>query len=421
IITGHLDEPGGAMFARAAAFAANTMGKPGVGGGVVTGRHQARVSAAPEVYGELPITCLAEEIETPGVGQIRALVTVACNPVLSSPDGPRLARALDQLDFMVSMDIYQNETTRHADVVLPGLSPLEDEHFDVAFAQLSWRNHARYSAPVFAAPAIAMQEWQTLLKLAAIVQGKGAAADAWALDQAQFEADAQRLFGAQAEAVIAATQGYRGPARNLEVALRCGPYGDGFGKQPGGLTLARVMAASADGGIDLGALQPRIPELLRTTSGKIELAPPLLLDDLARARADLGRAAPALVLIGRREVRSNNSWMHNLPVLAKGPARCTLLVHPQDAQRLGLHDGGLARLHNGPRSIDAPVQFSTDMMPGVLSLPHGWGHDLADTQLTLAAQRPGSNLNALLDDQLRDPLSGNAVLGGIAVTVEALA
>ncbi len=418
-LTGHLDMEGGMLFAKSAAFASNTVGKPGIGKGVSTGRHHARVSGAPEVYGELPITCMAEEIETPGEGQVRALITVATNPVLSSPDGPRLAKALDSLDFMVSLDIYLNETTRHADVILPGLSPLEDLHYDVAFPQLSWRNHARYSAPVLPRPEGQPEEWQTLLKLTAIVQGQGARQDANLLDDQQFADDANRLFGPHAAAVIAATGSLRGPQRGLDVALRSGPYGDQFGLKPEGLNLKKVMAASDSGGIDLGELQPRIPEMLRTPSGKVELAPPLLLQDLERAAQDLRAPAPDLVIIGRRDVRTNNSWMHNLPTLAKGPFRCTALIHPDDAVRYGVEDGGMANLRNGHRSVQAQVQVSTDMMPGVVSLPHGWGHNLPGAQLRVAAERPGANINALLDDQLRDPLSGNAVLGGVAITMEA--
>ena len=423
-LTGNLDKEGGMLFAKSAAFATNTAGnpanKPGVGKGVSTGRHHARVSGAPEVYGELPMTCLAEEIETAGEGQIRALFTVATNPVLSSPNGPRLAKALDTLDFMVSMDIYLNETTRHADVILPGVSPLEDFHYDVAFPQLSWRNHARYSPPVLPAAPGQPEEWQTLLKLAAIVRGLGVTTNADALDDAQFAEDADRLFGAHAPGVIEATKGLRGPLRALDVALRTGPYGDGFGKHPNGLTLAKVQASNASGGIDLGALQPRIPEMLRTPSGKVELAPPSLLQDLQRAVQDLRGLAPDLVIIGRRDVRTNNSWMHNLPVLAKGPMRCTALVHPVDAQRLGLQDGALANIRSAGGQVQAQVHVTQDMMPGVVSLPHGWGHDAPGAQLRVAAERPGANINALLDDQLRDPLSGNAVLGGVAISMQAV-
>ncbi|NPC56252.1 molybdopterin oxidoreductase family protein [Caenimonas soli] len=412
-LTGHLDEPGGAMFAKAAAFAANTAGTPGSGRGVITGRHKSRVSGAPEVFGELPMTCMAEEMETSGPGQIRALITIGSNPVLSSPNGLRLAAALDKLDFMISMDIYVNETSRHADVILPAPSALEDSHYDVAFPQLSWRNHARYSAAVFDLPQGQLPEWATLLKLTAIVQGGGAKADPAQLDAEQFGREATKLFADKAAAVIEATAHLKGPSRLLDMALRNGPYGDGFGATPDGLNLAKVQAAP--GGIDLGELTPRVPEMLRTPSGKIELAPPSLLADLQRPAQDLARQTPSMVIIGRREVRSNNSWMHNLPLLAKGPERCTALVHPEDAQRLGLADGTMARISSRAGSIEARVQLSGDMMPGVVSLPHGWGHNLAGTRLSLAAKRPGANLNDLLDENWRDPLSGNAVLSGIEV------
>jgi anaerobic selenocysteine-containing dehydrogenase len=425
VLTGHLDAPGGAMFPKAPAFAANTQGKPGIGRGVTTGRHASRVSGAPEVFGELPMTLLAEEIETPGKGQVRALISVASNPVLSSPGGPRLEKALDSLDFMLSLDIYLNETTRHADVVLPGLSPLEDAHYDVSFPQLSHRNHARYSPPVFEPAAGHPPEWQSLLRLIAILRGQGARADVQALDDELLAQDVNRQAGEHAAAILAALErgGRRGPERLLELALRTGPYGDLFGMKPDGLNLDKVQAA--DGGIDLGALQPRIPELLRTPSGRIELAPPACLADLQRAHAQLSDPAPELVIIGRREVRSNNSWMHNLHTLAKGPERCTLLVHPADAERLGLADGALAQVsvemdgrEGGPgRSLTAPVAISADMMPGVVSLPHGWGHDKPGARLQIAAERPGANLNAVLDERLRDPLSGNAVLSGVAVSL----
>jgi anaerobic selenocysteine-containing dehydrogenase len=413
VLTGHLDEEGGAMFPKAAAFGANTRGASGAGRGVATGRYRSRVSGAPEVAGELPITCLAEEIDTPGVGQVKALITIAGNPVLSAPNGPRLAAALDRLDFMVSLDIYLNETSRHADVILPGPSPLEDAHYDVTFAQFSHRNHARYSAPVLARTGAAPDEWESMLRIAAIVKGLGAKADIEALDDDLFERDVQRAAGADCARVMAALAPLRGPERMLDLALRSGPYGDRFGDNPEGLTLAKIRAAPS--GIDLGPMTQRIPEALRTPSGRIELAPPLLLGDLARVAADLASPAPELVIVGRRQLRSNNSWMHNLPVLAKGAYRCTALVHPLDANRLGLLDGAMARIRNGQRQIEVQVELSAEMMPGVVSLPHGWGHDLPGTQLGVAAERPGVNLNALLDENLRDPLSGNAVLSGVAV------
>ncbi|HEX3140271.1 MAG TPA: molybdopterin-dependent oxidoreductase, partial [Rhizobacter sp.] len=399
-------------------FSANTEGQPGIGKGVSTGRHRSRVSGAPEVFGELPMGCLVEEVETPGAGQVKALITIASNPVLSAPNGARLAQALDGLDFMLSLDIYLNETTRHADVILPGLSPLEDSHYDVALPAFQYRNYVRYSGPVLPAPKGHLRDWQILVKLIGLVQGKGAQADAQQIDDALLSAELERSLGERAGAVMAAVSHHSGPERRLDLSLRAGPYGDDFGRKPEGLTLDKVKA-SVDG-IDLGPLAPRVPEMLRTPSGKIELAPVLLIGDVARAAQALAEPAPEMVIVGRRHVRSNNSWMHNLPLLAKGPFRCTALVHPADAKRLGLSDGATARIARGTgKAIEAQVEVSDAIMQGVISLPHGWGHDLPGSQLGLASQRPGSNLNAVLDDSLRDPLSGNAVLGGVAVEVTA--
>lgn len=416
-LTGRLDHEGGAMWPMAPAFARNTEGRPGQGGGIATGRHASRVSGAPEVYGELPMTLLAEEMETPGPGQVRALITVASNPVLSAPNGARLARALPGLDFMLSLDIYLNETTRHADVVLPGASPLEDGHWDVAFPQFSVRNHARYSPPVLPRPAGAMPEWQVLMTLTGIAMGRGAGVDPVALDDERAAADVDRLAGPQAAAVLAAVSRWQGPERLLDLSLRAGPYGDRFGLKPEGLNLEKV--AAAPGGIDLGPLQPRLPALLRTPSGRIELAPPALLAELERALPLRSAPVPDLVVVGRREVRSNNSWMHNLPTLAKGPERCTLILHPDDAARRGLVAGQRVRVTGPQGRVEAPLVVSDEVMPGVASLPHGWGHDDAGAQMGVAAARPGANLNALLDDRLRDPLSGNAVLSGVPVEVSA--
>ena len=420
ILTGHFDEPGGAMFPKAAAlqsntFPANTGGTPGTGKGIVTGRRKSRVSGAPEVLGEFPMSCLAEEIQTPGEGQIKALITIASNPALSSPNGPRLAAAMDQLEFMVSMDIYVNETSRHADVILPGTSPLEDSHYDVAFSQLSYRNHARYSHPVFPRAADRPEEWQVLLRLIGIVQGKGASADINLIDDELLMDDLRRTAGPFAEQVFKAVSHRQGVERLLDLGLRAGPYGDQFGMKPDGLNLEKVQVA--EGGIDLGEHAPRVPEVLRTPSGKIELAPPMLIDDLKRPAADLERSTPELVIVGRRQLHGNNSWMHNLPVLAKGAARCIALINPKDAARLGLEDGGRVRIAHDGRSIEAEVEITDEMMPGVVSLPHGWGHDQPGSQLKVAAANPGANLNALMDENRRDPLSGNAVLSGMEVEI----
>jgi anaerobic selenocysteine-containing dehydrogenase len=424
VLTGNLDRAGGVMFPKAAAFSANTAASDGKGRGIRTGRWKSRVSGAPEIFGELPMNCLAEEMETPGPEQVKALISLASNPVLSAPNGARLSAAFERLDFMLSMDIYLNETSRHADVILPGMSALEDSHYDVPFPQFSFRNHARYSSAVLPASASQAPEWQTLLRLAAIAQGLSAKADVLAdvlaIDDALLMDDLRKLHGIEAEAVMAALAGRTGPDRRVDWALRTGPYGDDFGKRPDGLTLDKVIATP--GGIDLGELQPRLPEALRTTSGLIELAPQMLIDDLQRVRSALQDAtshtAPDMVMIGRRDVRSNNSWMHNLPLLAKGPFRCTVLVNSADALRLGLTDGGMTRITSASgQGVTAEVEISNSVMPGVVSLPHGWGHDAPGAQLSIAVLRPGVNLNVLMDERQTDPLSGNAVLSGVAVTL----
>src|SRR3989454_4014922 len=267
VLTGHLDQVGGAMFTRAAAGSPHTRGTPGRGKGVRFGRRRSRVRDAAEVYGELPVACLAEEIETPGEGQIRALVTVAGNPVLSTPNGARLDRALASLEFMVSLDIYLNETTRHADVILPGLSPLEQSHYDLALRQLAIRNVATYSAPVFAPPSGQEPEWQTLLRLTGIVTGQGPRADTAVLDdfvtrqrvEHEVASPTSPIHGREAAEIVAALAPRRGPERQLDLMLRTGPYGDAFGANPGGLSLAALEAKPH--GIDLGPLAPRIPEV----------------------------------------------------------------------------------------------------------------------------------------------------------------
>jgi anaerobic selenocysteine-containing dehydrogenase len=326
---------------------------------------------------------------------------------------------MDELEFMVSVDIYVNETSRHADVILPGTSPLEDSHYDVAFSQLSYRNHARYSHPVFPRSPDRPEEWQVLLRLIGIIQGKSASADINLIDDELLMEDLRRTAGPFAEQIFKAGSHRQGVERLLDLGLRVGPYGDQFGMKPGGLNLEKVQAA--EGGIDLGEHAPRVPEVLRTPSGKIELAPAMLIGDLKRPAADLERSTPELVIVGRRQLHGNNSWMHNLPVLAKGAARCIALVNPKDAARLGLEDGGRVRIAHDGRSIEAEVKTTDEMMLGVVSLPHGWGHDQPGSQLKVAAANPGANLNALMDENRRDPLSGNAVLSGMEVQMTPVA
>jgi anaerobic selenocysteine-containing dehydrogenase len=380
------------------------------------------VRGLPEAFGELPVAALAEEIETPGEGRVRALLTYAGNPALSTPNSGRLDRALEQLDFMVSIDIYLNETTRHANVILPGGSPLERSHYDVGLYQLAVRNVANYSGPVFAPAADRPREWQILLRLAGIFGGQGPDADLETLDGfvvAAAIAEAAKdgegpLAGHEPEDVIAALEPRRGPERLLDLLLRTGPYGDGL-EPNGGLSLAKLEQSPH--GLDLGPLEPRIPEVLRTASGRIEMAPPEIAADVDRLRESLVPANGSIVLIGRRELRSNNSWMHNLNVLVKGKERCTMHVHPETAALLGLEDGEHARVRSRVGEVEVPVEVTDAIMPGVVSIPHGWGHDATGTRLTVAATKPGVNSNILADEERVEPVSGNAVLNGIPVTV----
>jgi anaerobic selenocysteine-containing dehydrogenase len=413
VLTGNLDREGGAMFARAAAGQRNSSGSGGKGKGVRFGRWLSRVRGLPETYSELPVSCLAEEMEIPGEGQVRALVTVGGNPVVSTPNAGRLERAIEGLDFRLAIDIYVNETTRHADVILPGPEPLEKEHFDLAFYQLSVRNVVNYSPPVFeySGPA----EWELFLRLAAIAAGQGPHADLDAFDDLVIATLIQRevsipgspVEGREPSELIEELEPRRGPQRMLDFLLRVGPYG---------LTMDELERNPH--GVDLGPHRPRLPEMLRTPSGKIELAPEPIVADVERLRSALERERNGgMVLIGRRQLRSNNSWMHNLPALVKGKDRCTLHIHPDDAKRLGLDDGGRALVSSAAGRLVAPVELTDAIMPGVVSIPHGWGHDRPGVRLTVASEHAGVNSNLLADESQVDPLSGNAVLNGIPVEV----
>jgi anaerobic selenocysteine-containing dehydrogenase len=422
VATGNLDRPGGAMFPKAAAGSSNTRGTPGRGKGMQIGRWATRVRGLPEALGELPVSGLAEEIDTPGEGQVRALFTLAGNPVVSTPNAGRLRRALEDIDLMVSVDIYVNETTRHADVILPAPSPLYRSHYDVALYQLAVRNVANYSPAVLEPDDAQMPEWRTLLRLAGIAAGQGPSADLDVFDDLvigslvarELQDPASSLAGRDAQDLIAALEPRRGPERVLDWMLRTGPYGDRIGEVADGLTLARLEAAPH--GIDFGPLEPRVPEVLRTPSGKIELAPAPIVADVERLRASLARHRNGgIVLIGRRQLRSNNSWMHNVPNLVRGKERCTLHVHPDDAERLGLADGGRAAVNSGQGSLEVAVEVTDAIMPGVVSIPHGWGHDDPQAQLEVAAVHAGANSNLLADETVVDVPSGNAVLNGIPV------
>jgi anaerobic selenocysteine-containing dehydrogenase len=412
VLTGNLDRPGGVMFPLGATAPAPRPPKPGRG--FKTGRWASRVSGYPEALSELPAAALAEEIDTAGEGQIKAMITVAGNPVLSAPDGDRLERALGRgreeregtcVEFMLSIDPYLNETTRHADVILPPPPPAQSAHFDVALNNLAVRNNVRYSPPVLPLDG-RPDEPEILSRLALILYGVGAQADP-ALVDAQVIATTlgketadpdSPVAGRNVDELTAMLYPGRGYERRLDMMLRLGPYGDAFGAEPDGLTLERLKANPH--GIDLGPLRPRIPEILRTPSGRIELAPEPIVADVARLREALHRTAGGFLLIGRRHLRSNNSWMHNLPALSGGSNRCTLQIHPDDAADLGLTDIAVIKGPGGELLV--PIEVTDGMRRGVVSLPHGW-RDI--------------NVNQLNDGTHLDPLSGTAVLNGIPVDI----
>lgn len=425
LLTGNLDREGGALFPAGAVGQPSTKGEPGRGRGTTFGRVVSRVAQRPEAFGEFPVSALAEEIETPGPGQVRALVTVGGNPVSSNPNSARLDAALASLEFMVSVDPYVNETTRHADVILPPPSALEKSHYDLALLNFAVRNVANYSPAVLAPEEGRPAEWEILLRLAAIASGLGAHADVAPLDDEVAGAIARSavrdehglVHGRDPAELLAAVAHRRGPERVLDLMLRTGPYGDGFGARPGGLTLAALEEAPH--GIDLGPLQPgRIPAVLRTPSGKVELLPPMLAADLDRLQASLARDwAGSMVLVGRRHVRSNNSWMHNVRVLTKGRNRCTLQVHPDDAGRLGLTDGAPAVVRSRVGEVTVDVEITDGIRPGVVSIPHGFGQNLPGVRLRVAQEYRGVNTNVLTDDEFVDAPSGNVALNGVPVTV----
>jgi anaerobic selenocysteine-containing dehydrogenase len=426
VLTGNLDRPGGAMFCKAAAGSTNTRGKPRVGRGIRLHRRTSRVRQLPETMGELPVVALAEEIDTPGDGQIRAMVTISGNPVLSTPNSERLDAALAGLEFMVSVDIYVNETTRHADVILPAPSSLQKSHYDLALLQLALHNVSNYSPAVLPLDDDQLDEWEVLVRLAMVLMGLGATGEVSLVDdemasslvQSAVADETGPIFGRDPAEILALLAPRRGPERLLDLMLRTGPYGDGFDPTSDGLSLAKLEANPH--GVDLGALEPRLPDVLRTPDGMIDLAPEIIVADVARLAEHLdGRREHRFVLVGRRHLRSNNSWMHNVPVLVKGKPRCTMQLHPDDAAELGLATGDAAVVTSRVGSITVPAEVTDAIRPGVVSIPHGWGHDLEGSSMAVAREHAGVNSNILSDPELFDAISGNAALNGIPVEVRA--
>ncbi len=402
IVCGRLDAVGGAMFTSPAVDVLRADQKRDEA--VRFGRWKSRVRGLPEFAGELPVAALAEEMETQGEGQVRGFVTHGGNPVLSTPNGARLDAALAKLDFYVAIDFYLNETTRHAHLILPPSSPLEREHYDLIFHALAVRDTAKYSAPVFAKPREARHEWEIM------------------------NAIATRLNRGVAAKVRGAALAVGGPSMLLGYALRSGPYGKGLSPFRRGLSLRALRRKPH--GIDLGALKPSLLRKLRTKDRRVDAAPALFMADIARLEARW-LASPAtsngadsstgsLALVGRRATRSSNSWMHNVERLVRGRNRCTLLIHPSDAESRGLRDGTMVRIAARVGAVDAELCVSDEMMPGVVSLPHGWGHGRDGARLRVAARHPGVSINDLTDDQAVDALTGNAAFSGVRVTVTPL-
>lgn len=422
-VTGNLDRPGGTLFPMGAAATHNTRGVAGRGEPFPTDRWRSRVGGHPEVLGELPVGALADEILADG-SPIRALITMASNGARSVPDSARYEAAARHVELLVSVDHYVNETTRHADLILPPPSAVERDHYDIFFEQLASRNHTRWTDAVMPPPPDAYSEHDILLELTAVLGGFGDM-DRGVIDDMLLSAlvhdiveePGSVLADLDPQDVLAALGDVRGPQRGLDLLLRAGPYGDHFGQRPGGLTLDELKRHPH--GIDLGPLQPRLPDVLRTPSGRVELAPEPLVADLRRVYDGLGDD-PGLVIIGRRQTRSLNSWMHNVPALMRGRDRCTVLLHPDDASAHGLVDGARCEISSDAGAVEATVEVSDEIRRGVVSLPHGWGHEGPGLQLSVAEQHPGANLNALTGPGGLDVPSGNAAFSGVPVALRAL-
>lgn len=397
VVAGSLDEPGGMMFTKPAVDFVKLASLTGQTGHFDKGK--SRVRGLPEFGGEYPAVTLAEEIEEPGDGQIRALITFAGNPVLSTPNGRRLDRALDELELMASIDIYKNETTRHAHFILPPTSALEQSHYDVAFHVFAVRNTAKYSPPLFAPARGAKADWEILLELGTRIAVARGGAQAW---------------GARAAAALLAKLG---PEGILDKLLRVGPFGGGLRGQLSGQGLSLDKLRRAPHGVDLGALEPCLPE--RMPNERIQLSPPRITRDVDRLAAliDEPERSGELVLIGRRQLRTNNSWLHNSHRMVKGRDRCTLLMHPDDAAARGLAHGQLVAVASRVGRVVAPLHVSEQIMPGVVSLPHGFGHDRPGVELSVAAAKPGASVNDLTDEAFVDALTGTAALNGVSVEV----
>jgi len=424
ILTGNFDRPGGTMTASPLASRIDDR-EPG-GRGYRTNRWKSRVKGHPEINGEFPAAGLADEMETPGEGQVRAAITVASNPVRSYPNSERLDRAFAGLDFFLAIDIYVNETTRHADVILPPPSSLCEEQYELTFMNTAIRSFGKYSPPVFAHEG--PSEEDIFARLILILRGEGVDGDPATIHDELVSQAVDRLLkdpsspiaGRDRDEILAELEGLSPAAKQLDLRLRTGWQGDQFGAKPGGISLEKL--SEHPHGVDLGPMVERYPGRLKTLSGHFELAPAQLVEDWERVSARLKDPVrqDQMLLIGRRHLRSNNSWMHNVATLMTGRSRCTLLMHPDDASRLGLEDGAESEVRSRVGKLRVAVETSESMMLGVVSLPHGWGHDVDGIRMEVAAAHAGVPSNVLTDDQVIDVASGNAVLNAIPVEISAV-
>ncbi len=400
VITGNLDRAGGFMFTKPAIDIVALSARAGMKGRF--GKYRSRVRGAPDFGGEWPVATLSEEIETAGKGQIKALLTLGGNPVLSTPNGGRLERALRGLDFMVSIDPYVNETSRLANMILPSASPLTRDHYDLVFHALAVRNTAKFSPPLFGKPVGERHDWEILLGLTeGLVRARGG--------------------DSVAGRVTRKIMGRLGPRGVVGQLLRFGPYGSGLNPFRRGVSLKRLDREVS--GVDLGPLLPCLPGRLYTAQKRINIAPKAFVEDLPRLQAwmrDCGARGHKLTLIGRRELRSNNSWMHNAERLMKGRDRCTLLMHPDDAAARALADGQPVQIRSRVGEVRVAVEITDAIRPGVVSLPHGFGHDREGVRLQVARKNGGASFNDLADDLRVDFLCGTAAFSGTEVDVLAV-
>ena len=402
MVTGNFDRPGGAMFTTPAVDMVDLWKRAGLKSGFR--RWKSRVRGLPEFNGELSVSCMAEEILTPGEGQIRGMMTFAGNPILSTPNGRKLDEAFRSLEFYAAFDIYINETSRHAHIILPPAWSLEQDNYEAVFHLVAVRNTAKFSPAIFEPEPGMKRDYEILTDLMLRVQEK----------KAKGAVQRFALRTARKRGLVPS------PRRLLDTLLRIGPHGDKFIPGRKGLNLKKLEKIPQ--GVDLGALEPSLERIIQTKNGRVPLNLPIVREELTRLshfrdHPEEFEKEDSLLLIGRRDLRTNNSWGHNSKTLITGKKRCNLLMNPEDAQRLGLSSDEQVRIKSRVGEVVTGLTISDEVMPGVVSLPHGWGHDREGVQLSVARENPGVSVNDLTDDQVVEPVIAQAVLNGVPVTV----